>query len=111
MGEHGTLGGRFRKALRVGAFPAAMRLAAELPRVGLEDAAELTALAVVKDASRYPALARRLLVRLIEERQLAISELASLVDTMAAAQRMAAAENGEDAAAMLRSALMRKIEG
>jgi hypothetical protein len=51
----------------------------------------------------------RLLVRLIEERELDVSDLAYITDTMAAAQRMAAADIGENAADMLRSALMRKI--
>jgi terminase large subunit-like protein len=56
----------FRRALERGNLLGAEATAKELPRLGLEDALELTLLAVRKDPRRHPQVAARWLLRYLE---------------------------------------------
>jgi hypothetical protein len=67
ISEAGTVRAKFARALAGNAYRTALMLAYELQQLTLDDAAQLTILAGAKDPQRFPAMARRLFARIIEE--------------------------------------------
>jgi hypothetical protein len=78
----GSLGGEFRTALRTKSFRLAMDLARSMPRVSLSDALALTMLAAEQAPERFPALARRFLVRFIAEAEPTLEQVKKVADAL-----------------------------
>jgi hypothetical protein len=69
MTSQGSARGRFQRALAVRSLMQAEAAARELPRLSLLDAIDLSALMASEAPERYERAARRLLVRLLTERE------------------------------------------
>ena len=69
MTSEGRPYARFRRALEVRSVMGAETAAREMGRLGLLDAIDLWALMAIDAPNRYPRAARRLLVRLVTERE------------------------------------------
>jgi len=69
MGNAGSSYGNFATAVKTGSYTLACQVARELPRIGLREALQLTLLAAEKDPDRYEQMARRWLVRFLEEKR------------------------------------------
>ncbi len=67
MTSQGSPYARFQRALRIGRLSMVRAAAAELPRVGLEDALEIVCLIEQQDSERYERAAVRWLARLCLE--------------------------------------------
>ncbi len=75
VGVAGSNSALFERALRNGDLGSAWAYATSLSHVSLEDALQLTLLAIKKDAHRFDAMAKRCIVRLIEERSVTFHEV------------------------------------
>ncbi len=105
MGEAGHVGTKFKRALDRGNFQSARALAFEVPRVGLEEALELTVLAAEADSAEFDPMARRCLARLAEEAKPSPRDLAI------AAQTFASIAEGELVPPKARDPLLRCARG
>lgn len=83
----------------------ARMLAREVPRIGLEDAAELTLLAADAEPACFQLMARRWLVRLLEEQK------PQLRDFAIATQVIAGVEDGTWPSSKARDPLLRAARG
>ena len=88
---------RFRRALEIGNPTLIRAAAAELPRIGLEDALAICLVLLEAEPQRFPAAAARWHARLCMERRLAIEE----ADLALGALRALAGERPQAAAAAL----------
>ena len=81
-GNAGSIGGEFRTAIRTKSFRVAMDLARSMPRLSLSDALALTVLGAAQEPERFPALARRFLVRFIEEAEPSLEQVKKVADAL-----------------------------
>jgi len=96
MTSQGTPYGRFRKALDRRQTTAALSAAAELPHVGLADAAELLLLILENDPARYERAALRFHARYCAHTRADLGEASAILGLLAAL-------NGERSAAAARA--------
>lgn len=89
MGNAGTTHGELRRALAAGLFTNACAAARDLPHVPLDAALDLTLLAARKAPERYEDMARRWLVRWMEETEPGLPEIKLTIAQLRARERPA----------------------
>jgi hypothetical protein len=87
VGVSGTDYGDLKRALKAGNYLNACSAARSLPHVPLADALDLTLLAAEKKPERYEAMARKWLVRWIEETEPPAVEIPVAIACLAARTR------------------------
>jgi hypothetical protein len=87
VGVSGTDYGDLKRALKAGNYLNACSAARSLSHVPLEDALDLTLLAAEKKPERYEAMARKWLVRWMEETEPGVAEIAVTIACLQARRR------------------------
>jgi hypothetical protein len=92
VGNAGSAGAQFQRAIKARKLIAAIGAAHELSWLSLGDALDLLALVAEKDERRYPRAAARWLERLLGERELELGEVQLAAAALAALQGRSAAQ-------------------
>jgi len=92
VGDAGSAGAQFQRAIKARNLIAAFSAAHELSWLSLEDALDLLVLIAEKDGRRYSRAAARWLERLLAERELELGEVQLAAASLAALQSRSSAQ-------------------